>query len=80
METKTPIIRAVHIAGSQKRLSELVGCSEQTVSAWIKRESIPAERCPDIERATNGAVTCEELRPDLSDQWAYLRSTGQKAA
>lgn len=31
--------------------------------------------CIDIERATNGAVTCEDLRPDLADRWAYLRGT-----
>lgn len=32
-----------------------------------------------IEIATGGQVTCEELRPDLADQWAYLRGT-KKAA
>jgi DNA-binding transcriptional regulator YdaS (Cro superfamily) len=37
---------------------------------------VPAERCPQIERATDGAVTCEELRPDLAEHWAYLRGTG----
>ena len=34
-----------------------------------------AEFCVDIERATNGLVTCEELRPDLTAQWQYLRNT-----
>jgi DNA-binding transcriptional regulator YdaS (Cro superfamily) len=28
-----------------------------------------------IERATGGAVRCEDLRPDLADDWAYLRAT-----
>lgn len=28
----------------------------------------------------SGAVTCEELRPDLAEQFAYLRSTGAKQA
>lgn len=28
-----------------------------------------------IESFTNGIVTCEELRPDLIEQWAYLRNT-----
>jgi len=31
----------------------------------------------NIDRETNGAVTCEELRPDVD--WAYLRGT-KKAA
>ncbi|WP_020163770.1 transcriptional regulator [Methyloversatilis discipulorum] len=39
------------------------------------RKPVPAERCSEIERATGGAVTCEELRPDLADHWAYLRGT-----
>lgn len=34
----------------------------------------------DIERETLGAVTCEELRPDLAAQWAYLRGTKKEAA
>lgn len=32
----------------------------------------------DIERESGGAVTCEELRADVD--WAYLRSSGSKAA
>lgn len=32
---------------------------------------VPAERCPQIERATGGAVRCEELRPDVA--WDVLR-------
>lgn len=32
---------------------------------------VPAERCPAIERATNGQVRCEDLRPDVD--WAVLR-------
>jgi len=32
---------------------------------------------PAIERATKGAVRCEELRPDVD--WAYLRGTAQPA-
>lgn len=29
----------------------------------------------NIEMFSGGAVTCEDLRPDLSEQWAYLRGT-----
>ena len=46
----------------------------QTIQQW-RISGVPAEYCPVIERATNGAVTCEELRADLSEQWAYLRGT-----
>lgn len=42
--------------------------------------AVPAERCPAIERLTDGQVACETLRPDVD--WAYLRSAPpiQKAA
>jgi DNA-binding transcriptional regulator YdaS (Cro superfamily) len=33
--------------------------------------------CINIERETNGKVTCEDLRPDVD--WAYIRGT-KKAA
>lgn len=29
---------------------------------------VPAERCPSIERASEGEVACEELRGDLKWQ------------
>jgi hypothetical protein len=29
------------------------------------RRKAPADRCPELERATAGRVTCEQLRPDM---------------
>lgn len=44
------------------------------ISQWANGiRQIPAERCLEIEKITEGAVTCEELRPDVD--WAYLRGT-----
>lgn len=37
------------------------------------RRSVRAERCIEIEKASGGAVRCEDLRPDVD--WAYLRGT-----
>lgn len=31
-----------------------------------------------IERETGGAVTCEELRPDLNEHWSYIRGTAKQ--
>ncbi len=46
------------------------------LSLWRSgARTVPAERCPQIERATNGAVSCEELRPDLIEEWRFLRSS-----
>lgn len=33
-----------------------------------------------IDKESLGIVSCEELRPDLAEQWAYLRGTEKKAA
>lgn len=44
----------------------------QALQQW-RRSRVPAEYCPKIERATAGAVRCEDLRPDID--WAYLRAT-----
>ncbi len=78
MDNIEHLLRAVAIAGSQKALSEQVGVSQQTVWAWISRKNVPAEHCPSIERATSGAVTCEQLHPDVD--WAVLRGTAKAAA
>ena len=48
--------------------------SYQVIQQW-RDKGIHAERCPSIERATGGAVTCEELRPDVD--WAVLRNSSR---
>ena len=65
--------RAIEIAGSQAALARHCGVVQTAVSNWRARESIPAEYCPAIERATDGAVRCEDLRPDVD--WQVLRGT-----
>ena len=71
---------AIRVTGGQAKLARAMGISTQTVHNWLSRGNVPAERCIDIERATGGAVTCEELRPDLAERWAYLRGTEKKVA
>jgi DNA-binding transcriptional regulator YdaS (Cro superfamily) len=66
------IDRAAEALGSQGALAHLLGVSKGAVSQWKSPgRRVPAEYCPLIERATNGAVRCEDLRPDVD--WAYLR-------
>lgn len=68
------IEKACHILGGQTALARLMGVATPTVNQWVKQKRpVPIERCPAIERATNGAVRCEDLRPDVD--WAYLRGT-----
>ena len=51
--------------GGPAAVARMVGCKPPSVIEWRKR-GIPAERCPQIERATTGAVTCAALRPDVA--------------
>lgn len=75
MKKETPLSRAVFLLGGIVSMAATLNLkSYQVVQQWL-RSRVPTERCPDIERATDGAVTCEELRPDLAEQWAYLRNS-----
>lgn len=78
---KTAIERACEKVGGQAALARAIGVHSSFPNQWIKgHRPIPAERCPDIERATGGEVRCEDLRPDLCDQWSYLRGTNKIGA
>lgn len=59
-------------------MARAIGRSVQTVCNWSLRGNVPAEHCPAIERATNGAVRCEDLRPDV--EWHVLRTPREQAA
>jgi hypothetical protein len=56
-------IRAVE-PPTQARLAELCHVVPMAVSHWMRR-GVPARRCAAIEKATGGAVTRRQLRPDL---------------
>lgn len=62
--------------GEAIRLAKTIGVAQPIVSFWVSgKRQVPAERCPDIEKFTEGKVTCEELRPDVN--WAVLRNSGK---
>lgn len=46
------IHRAVEAAGSQVKLAELLGCTQQLISVWVIRGHAPIGRIIDIENAT----------------------------
>ena len=51
---------------TMRAFSDAIGVKPPTVSQWIRGERpIPMSKCLEIERACEGAVTCEELRPDV---------------
>jgi DNA-binding transcriptional regulator YdaS (Cro superfamily) len=58
--------------GAQSRLAAAMGIHAPMLSQWASgARRVPAERCPEIERATGGQVRCEDLRPDIP--WSVLR-------
>ena len=59
-------------AGAAAQLARAIGVTQAVISQWRKNvRPIPADRCPDIERATDGEVRCEDLRSDVD--WATVR-------
>ena len=70
------LCKAVNLMGGLQSAQRALGLNTyQAIQAW-KRTRVPAEYCPLIEKATAGAVRCEDLRPDVD--WAYLRNSTQQ--
>ena len=55
--------------GGPAAVARIVGVKPPSVIEWRKR-GIPAERAPDIERATNGQWTVDTLCP--SARWSRI--------
>lgn len=64
---KLALRRAAELLGGQAALAEACGYDDRRhVWPWFNTERrVPGEKCPSLEKATAGAVPCEELRPDL---------------
>ena len=66
MSDLTGIELAVYAAGSQAKLADLLGCSQQNVSSWLRRGYAPPERVVEIEQAT-GVDRVLLVNPKLRD-------------
>lgn len=61
--------------GSVVRLAKAINVAPSLISQFKNgTRNVPRKRCHEIDAATDGRVTCEEMRPDLN--WAFLRSCG----
>lgn len=49
--------------GGPAAVARMLGIKPPSVIGW--RGRVPADRCPTLERAVDGRVTCEALRPDI---------------
>lgn len=61
------IEEAVKIVGTQAKLAEICGVSQNAVSLWLKGGGISAEYLLKIESATNGQVTIREICEELEN-------------
>jgi len=53
-------------AAERKAIASASGVDEQYLYQCLTgRRKMPALRCPEIELASAGRVTCEQLRPDV---------------
>lgn len=61
------ISAAIEIVGSQQKLADAIGVSQQTISKLLlgQRSRISAEIAVGIHQATGGAISKWRLRPDL---------------
>lgn len=64
------LAKAVELAGGTAALARKIDVHPNLVTNW-KTRGVPAEHCPKIEKALNGAVRCEELNDTVD--WAYVR-------
>lgn len=69
--------KACAITGSQALLARLLGVTPAVVYQWVSGlRPVPVRYCAAIERATAGAVTRQDLRPDdWREIWPELANT-----
>lgn len=61
-----PILKAIDACDTQGELASRVGVSQGFISQLARgARPIPPALCRRIEEATGGAVTRQELRPDV---------------
>jgi DNA-binding transcriptional regulator YdaS (Cro superfamily) len=65
--TENPAVRrAIQIAGSQKALADALDCPQSAISKRLLGSvPITGEWAVEVERILKGAITREEIRPDL---------------
>jgi len=76
-----PLEKAIAACGTQLAFARELGVSKGRVSQWLCGDTVPLERCIDIEKKTRALaaarhddgviVVCEDLRPDV--EWNVVR-------
>lgn len=71
------LTQAIKVVGSQAELARRLGITSQVVHNWRIRGNVPAEYAPMIELVTCGAVSADDVRPDVP--WHVIRGRRRKA-
>ncbi len=59
-------------AAERSRVAEQMGLHEQYLYQCITgRRKLPEAHCPPLERATEGRIKCEDIRPDIT--WVRVK-------
>lgn len=61
------IKNAIECVGTQAKLAEACGVTQQAVQRWLNGGGISAEYLLKIESATNGQVTIREICEELEN-------------
>ncbi len=64
------VIKAIKIVGGQSALAKICGATQPTVNQWKNGGKMDVRYVAKIIQATNGAVTAQELRPDV--EWSAI--------
>lgn len=60
------VIEAIRAAGTQEKLSDSLGVTQQAVSLWLKRGYVPLRRAQEIE-ALFGVPRARLINPRIAD-------------
>ena len=75
MEQITPIEKVINLIGGVTVCARLVGVAPPTIHEWkTGKRKVPVERCQQLEQLVDSQVTCEEMRPDKVEYFAYMRT------
>lgn len=80
--TSEALNAAIDAAGGVSMLASAIGVGQSVISNWRARCTVPsASYCVAIERATGGAVTRRDLRPDdWQSIWPELATEPERVA
>jgi len=67
MKTEAPLARAIRLAGGQSALAARIGRAQGHIHYWLNhaKNGVPPHAAIEIEEALDGAVTRQDLRPDI---------------